>query len=236
MRTLYLALLLSPGLFLSASAQDKKPEPKKKPDPKVWMCKRGELLWEEKFEEGKWSKEWNRYKGNFVVEGDSVKSNEVAADGHHPAMSRNLGGDNNLVVQFSFKSDGSPWMGFALDDKEHVARLIINPDQFKIVKMSGTGPTTKGNDVDTKRVKLNDGNWHTVVWEIVGKEMVATIDDKDMVIGKADDLTPTRSHCELINGGQFAWWKDIKVWKAEEDDKWPARRPQLLSALKKKPY
>ena len=151
-------------------------------------------------------------------------------------MSRKLGGDNNVVVQFSFKSDGSPWMGFALDDKEHVARLIISPDQFKIVKMSGTGGTTKGVDVDTKRVKLNDGNWHTVVWEIVGKEMVATIDDKDMVIGKADDLTPTRSRCELINGGQFAWWKDIKVWKAEEDDKWPAKRAQLLAMLKKKAY
>ena len=51
---------------------EKKPEPKKKPDPKTWMCKRGELLWEEKFEDGKWSKEWNRYKGNFVVEGDAV--------------------------------------------------------------------------------------------------------------------------------------------------------------------
>ena len=235
MRALLFVLALSPLLFLDAGAQEKKTE-KKKPDPKVWMCKRGDLLWEEKFDEGKWGKEWNRYKGNFVVEGDSVKSNEVASDGHHPAMSRALGGDNNVVVQFSFKSDGSPWMGFALDDKEHVARLIINPDQFKIVKMSGTGGTTKGNDVDTKRVKLNDGNWHTVVWEIVGKEMVATIDDKDMVIGKADDMTPTRSHCELINGGQFAWWKDIKVWKAEEDDKWPARRPQLLQMLKKKAY
>ena len=85
-------------------------------------------------------------------------------------------------------------------------------------------------------MKLNDGNWHTVVWEIVGKEMVATIDDKDMVIGKADDMTPTRSRCELINGGQFAWWKEIKVWKAEEDDKWPLRRPAILSALKKKQY
>jgi len=236
MRALLFVLALSPLLFLDAGAQDKKPEAKKKPDPKTWMCKRGELLWEEKFEGGAWSKEWNRYKGNFVVEGDAVKSAEIAADAHHPAMARKLGGDNNVVVQFSFKSDGSPWMGFALDDKEHVARLIINPDQFKIVKMSGTGGTTKGTDVDAKRAKLNDGAWHTVVWEIVGNEMIATVDDKDMVIGKADDMTPTRSRCELINGGQFDWWKDVKVWKAEVDDKWPAKRPQLLSMLKKKPY
>src|SRR5689334_2165832 len=234
MRALLFVLALSPLLFLDAGAQDKKPEPKKKPDPKTWMCKRGELLWEEKFEGDAWSKEWNRYKGNFVVEGDAVKSAEIAADGHHPAMTRKLGGDNNVVVQFSFKSDGSPWMGFALDDKEHVARLIINPDQFKIVKMSGTGPTTKGSDVDSKRLKLNDGAWHSVVWEIYGDEMVATIDDNQMVMGKAEGMTPTRSRCELINGGQFAWFKDIKVWKAEADDKWPQKRAQLMAALKKK--
>ena len=107
-RCLAFLLVLVPSLL--AHAQDKKTDPKKKekPDGKVWMCKRGELLWEEKFDEGKWSKEWNRYKGNFVVEGDAVKSAEIAADGHHPAMSRKLGGDNSVIVQFSFKSDGSP--------------------------------------------------------------------------------------------------------------------------------
>jgi hypothetical protein len=233
-QTLALLLVLGPALLVHA--QDKKTDAKKKdkPDGKVWMCKRGELLWEEKFEGGAWSKEWNRYKGNFVVEGDAVKSAEVAADGHHPAMSRKLGGDNNVIIQFTFKDDGAPWMGFSLDDKEHVARLFLYPDQFKIVKMSGTGPTTKGSDVDTKRMKLNDGNWHTAVWEIYGDEMVATIDDQQMVLGKAEGMTPTRSRCELINGGQWAWYKDIKVWKAEADDKWPQKRAQLMAALKKK--
>jgi hypothetical protein len=232
--SLTLLLVLVPSLLVDAQEKKTDAKKKEKPDGKVWMCRRGELLWEEKFEGGAWSKEWNRYKGNFVVEGDAVKSAELAADGHHPAMSRKLGGDNNVIIQFSFKDDGAPWLGFSLDDKEHVARLIFNPDQFKIVKMSGTGPTTKGTDVDSKRMKLSDGAWHTVVWEIYGDEMVATIDDQQMVLGKAEGMTPTRSRCELINGGQWAWYKDIKVWKAEADDKWPAKRAQLMAALKKK--
>ena len=47
-RALIFVLILAPCL----AAQDKKPDPKKKekPDGKIWMCKRGELLWEEKFE------------------------------------------------------------------------------------------------------------------------------------------------------------------------------------------
>jgi hypothetical protein len=227
--TVVVLLALLPCL---AFAQDK-PKKKEKADGKVWMVKRGELLWEEKFDEGKWSKEWNKYKGNFVVEGDAVKSAEIAADGHHPAMSRKLGGDNNVVIQFSFKSDGAPWMGFALDDKEHVARLILNPDQFKIVNMSGTGPTTKGSDVDAKRMKLNDGAWHTVVWEILGDEMVATIDDKEMVLAKVDGMTLTRSRLQLVSSGDWAWYDEIKVWKAEPDPKWAKKRALLVEQAKK---
>ena len=68
----------------TAGEQEKKAE-KKTPDGKTWMTKRGELLWEENFEGGLWSKEWNRYKGDYkVVEGDKLKVAEIAADGHHP--------------------------------------------------------------------------------------------------------------------------------------------------------
>jgi hypothetical protein len=225
------------ALFLLASpapAQQEKPKKKPVPDPKVWMVKRGELLWEESFSDGAWSKDWNRYKGDYKVEGDAVRVAEIAADGHHPAMSRKLGADN-VVVQFRFKVDGSPWMGFALDDKEHVARLFIHPDRFRISKMSGIGGTTKGTDVDENRVKLNDGQWHTVVWEIQGDEMVATVDDKEMVLGKAAGMTPTRGRCELISGGQHAWYDDVKVWKAEPDERWPQKRAQLMQLLRKKP-
>jgi hypothetical protein len=233
MRHLLVFTLLS-GLVLPALAQEKKLD-KKAPDGKTWMTKRGELLWEESFEGGMWSKEWNRYKGDFkVVEGNKLKVAEIASDGHHPAMSRKLGGDNNVIVQFKFKFEGSPWMGFALDDKEHVARLIMNPDQFKIVKMAGIGGTTKGWDIDTKHTKLSDSAWHSMVLEIYGDEMVATLDDKEMVLGKGDGMTATRSRCELISGGQFAWWDEVKCWKAELDDKWPQKRAQLLAMLKKK--
>ncbi len=229
---LSLACLLVLGLLPSgADAQEKKK--KAPPDPKVWMCKRGELLWEESFEGGAWAKDWNKYKGDYKIEGDAVKVAEIASDGHHPAMSRKLGADN-VIIQFRFKIEGSPWMGFAIDDKEHVGRLMISNDQFKIVKMSGIGGTTKGVDIDSGRVKLNDGLWHTVVWEIYGDEMIATVDDKEMALGKAPGLTPTRGRCELISGGQFAHYDDIKVWKAEPDEKWPQKRAQLMQLLKKK--
>lgn len=101
--------------------------------------------------------------------------------------------------------------------------------------MSGIGPTSKSTEIDSSKAKLNDGAWHTVVWEIYDKEMVATIDDKDMVLAKSDELSPARDHLELnTGGGQWGLFKDVKVWKAELDDKWPLKRAGLIQSLKKK--
>jgi hypothetical protein len=55
-----------------------------------------------------------------------------------------------------------------------------------------------------------------------------------MALAKADGLSMDRNHVELNNGGQWANFKDIKVWKAEPDAKWPGKRAQLIDMMKKK--
>jgi len=230
-----IALLLAPGLV---GAQDKKTDKKKPADGKVWMSLRGPLLWEEAFANGAYSKEWNKYKGNYIVEKDQLKVAEVAGDGHLPTMTRNFK-ESNVIIQFGFKFEGAKWLGMQLDDatndakKEHVAQLTIQPDGFRIEKMTGFGPTTKNTVVDQKKMKFDPGAWHTLVWEIQGDEMVATVDDTTMAIAKADGMTLVRSRVQLVSSGEWAWYSDIKVWKAELDPKWAKKRPALVEAAKK---
>ena len=231
MRILALAALLCSFALLDASAQDKKKDPKKA-EPKVWMCRKGELLWEQKFA-GAFPKEWHKGKGDWQIDGDALKGAEIAADKHNTYMSREIS-TPNVIVQFSFKLQGCPWMGASVDGKEHVSNLSLQPEQFRISKVTGIGPTTKHTEVDNTKLKLNDDAWHTVVWEIFGDEMVATIDDQNMALAKAEGLSLDRNHVELNNGGQWAWFKDIKVWKAEADPKWPQKRAGLIDAMKKK--
>jgi hypothetical protein len=234
MRPLILAVLvLVPCLFTDASGQDKKTDSKKKtPEPKVWMCKKGDLLWEQHFE-GDFPKEWHKGKGDWQIEGDALKGAEVPADKHNTYMSREIS-TPNVIVQFSFRLQGCPWMGASVDGKEHVSNLSLQPEAFKIAKVTGIGPTTKHTEVDSTKAKLKDDAWHTVVWEIYGDEMVATIDDREMALAKAEGLSMDRNHVELNNGGQWAYFKDIKVWKAEPDDKWPQKRATLIAMMKKK--
>jgi len=233
------SVVLLSALFTVGSAQDrKKPDAKKPPDPKTVMSLRGPLLWEETFADGAYSKEWSRYKGNYVVEKGQLKVAEVAGDGHLPTMTRTFK-ESNVVIQFSFKFEGARFLGFQLDDatneqkKEHVAQLTITPDGFRIEKMTGFGPTTKNTTVDQKKMKFDPGTWHTILYEIVGDEIVAVVDDQEMAVAKADGMTLVRSRIQLVSAGEWAWYKDIKVWKAEPDPKWAKKRAALMERVKK---
>lgn len=230
------ALLFLLPLLADGFAQDTK---KKKPaEPKVWMALRGPLLWEEPFSGGAYAKEWSLYKGRFVVEKDQLKVAENPSDGHLPTMTRNFK-ESNVILQFAFKFEGAKWIGMQLDDatndakKEHVAQLTIQPDGFRIEKMTGFGPTTKNMVLDQKKMKFEPGSWHTMVWEIQGDEMVATVDDKEMVLAKADGMTLVRSRVQLVSAGEWAWFDEIKVWKGETDPKWAKKRAALQEQLKK---
>jgi hypothetical protein len=227
-------VLLATGLLLPAAAQDKKPK-KAPPEPKTWLCKKGELLWEEKFEGSALAKEWHKGLGAWTVEGGALKGADVPADKHHAYISRGVTSPN-AIIQFSFKLDGAGWMGAFFDGKEHVSALTLGAEDVRIARMSGIGPTSKRTDVDTTKLKLKDGAWHTAVWEFAGDEMVCTIDDKEMVLAKAEGLAMDRTHLELNTaGGPSALFKDVKIWKAEPDEKWAQKRAVILAAMKKKP-
>src|SRR5258708_38110546 len=140
----------------------------------------------------------------------------------------------NVIVQFTFKLQGCPWMGASVDGKEHVSNLSLQPDFFKIAKVTGIGPTTKHTEVDNTKLKLNDDAWHTVVWEIYNDEMVASIDDQQIALAKADGLSMDRNHVELNNGGQWAKAKGIKGWKAGRDSKERAEGAQVDGMMDEK--
>jgi hypothetical protein len=63
--------------------------------------------------------------------------------------------------------------------------------------------------------------------------MVATIDDKEIVLAKVDGMTLTRSRLQLVSSGDWAWYDEIKVWKAEPDPKWAKKRALLVEQAKK---
>jgi len=200
-----------------------KPTPKIAAAPKPIMCKPGELLLEDSFSNGAFSKDWFRITGKFDVVGGQLKCAELPADMHHSELSTGPQGPlkaKDFVIQFSFKLDGAKSLGIGLENPDgHVARAVATPDGFEIMKWGGK--------TDSRKINLAPGAWHTAVVEVHGSEMVAQLDDLPALHFDDDGLKAEKPRLVLINYGQYAWFDDIKVWKAESDETWPARRAEL---------
>jgi hypothetical protein len=207
---------------------DPKFKPAPKPVPAVValkpiMCKQDELLLDDNFDSGKYGKEWFRITGQFSVSGGQLKCAELPADNHHSELSTGSTGPlkaRDFVIQFSFKLDGAKMLGIGLENpKGYVARAIATPDGFEIMKWDGKK--------DSRKIKLDTGTWHRALVEVHGSEMVAQVDDQPPLYFEDDGLKVEKPRLVLINYGQFAWFDDVKVWRAEPADDWPTKRAKL---------
>lgn len=200
-----------------------KPQPKVVVKPKPIMCKPGELLLEDDFESGKIGKSWFRITGKFGVAGGQLKCAEIASDNHHSELSTGSTGPlkaSDFVIQFSFRLDGAKMLAIGLENpKGHVARAIASANGFEIMKWNGRK--------DQQKIKLDDNQWHHALVEVRDSEMVAQIDDNPPLYFKDESLKTEKPRLVLINYGQYAWFDDIKVWKAEDLGSWPERRKVL---------
>ena len=106
LRAAMIAVVLTPLLLLDATGQDKK---KAAPEPKVWMCVKGDLLWSDSFAGPGLPKEWRKGMGTWEVDAGVLSAAEVAADKHPAFATRNIA-DPNAIIQFSFKLDGAGWL------------------------------------------------------------------------------------------------------------------------------
>ena len=220
-RFVSLALMAMSGavsVIGSAAVDDKLP-----PEPTPLMCKKGDLILKDSYADGKHGKEWFRITGKFDVVNGRLKCAETAKDNHHSELSTGATGilpGNNYVIRFSFKFDGAKSLSVGLENpKGHVARAGATPEEFGISRWQGKK--------DARKVKLQPGTWHTVLWEVHGSEMVAQLDDHPPLYVEDDGLKVDRTRLVLTNYGQFAWFGEVAIWKAELDDQWPARRARL---------
>ena len=65
-------------------------------------------------------------------------------------------------------------------------------------------------------VKVEAGQWHTLVLETVGDAMRASVDGKAVAFLRSPGIAhPTKSKIEFGCGGKDGYFDDVKVWNAE---------------------
>lgn len=164
-------------------------------------------------------------------------------EAHHPATASFGFQFKDAVIQCDVRLNDVPAEGRqyrslfvkATDAKDYVISLSIGPgglfltpyDADRInatTKQRDKGPTVRA----ARPVKL--GEWHTVVLEIKGEEVVGTLDDKSATL--SNPLIAADKHSIMLGASTEASFRNFRVWEALPNPEWPKSKETIPTAGK----
>ena len=203
-------------------------------DPKTIMTQRGKLLLQDDFSSSI-DKDWKKAKGKFEVTGGSLRVAELKEDMHGAVMRYKLPVGASLVFQYDFKLDGAKSTTLSLNaTKGHLCRVSITPTSFNLRKDStDKNVTDKAAVLDQRKFESKTGTWHTLVAELQGKEMLATIDGENLIYGKHDKIDQLKANFGLTVAGESVSFKNLRVWEGQPNPTWETERQKVIDSRKK---
>ena len=178
---------------------------------------------------GPLDKGWKQAKGKWEAHESATRGSEIKADMHGAVMRRNVE-FQNAAIQYSFKLDGTNATTFSVNGaKGHVCRVRITPTGFSVHKDDTDGKTgpDKGEQLGLCTTPIEVGKWHTMHIEIHGKEIIAHMGDK-FAYGKHEAINTKKTNVGLTVAGEFASFKNLKMWEATEAKDWDKTREKML--------
>jgi hypothetical protein len=224
----------------------------------------GKLLFEDDFARAEMAPKWKVGKGSFEIKDGVVTVSEIPEDKHgaYAYIKPNFQ-FKDIVVEYSAKLEGSRACHLMINDstyKEahagHILRATILSGKvdladYKFGAMKNEifdkmkDPKTTDEEKKKLRESIRDksaafkvdadlAQWHKVRVEIVGEEMLLSIDGKPAGYLKSQGIDhPTKNSLGFEVGGKSSCLKAMKVWEASASPDWSARRDAFVAALKK---
>lgn len=199
--------------------------------PKTLMTERGKLLSSEDFAtlDGK---TWHAAKGKWEIASGGLQGVELKSD-KHPAVIRRPFPFKDAIIQFDVQLNGCKQATFSVNEtKAHLARALFMPTGFAAQKddQDHDGPD-KAVRFATLEVPVKPGEWHTVLIEFLGEEMVTTMDGKT-IAGTHPALGKEKANFGFTVAGESASYRNLRVWEAKPNPAWEQNKKQI-SSLKK---
>jgi hypothetical protein len=208
----HFALVLS--LSCAAFAEDAAPV-------KTRMAQLDKVEYADPFSGTRLSEQWKAAKGKWEVAGGVLRGSELPAD-NHGAVVRTPVKLQNMVVAFDVKLDGAKLASLSINaPKGHLARVRISPKNFSVNldDPDKDGPE-KGAVFFTKPVDIAPGTWHSVVLEIVGENIVGTLDDNLSGYGSHPSLAAKEKVAPgLTVAGESASFRNFRIYSAKPEPK-----------------
>ena len=201
--------------------------------PRTFMAEPGTLLFSDDLEKPL-AKPWTVGKGKWEIDGGAVRVSELAAEKHGAAARVPLAA-HNFVAQYSIKLDGAKTTSLSVNDaKGHCCRVLISPTSLTVQKDS------HDHNQDDKQVKLDTrpgavslGEWHTVVIEVVGPEIVASLDGDRVALGSHASIDVDKTNFGLTVAGATASYKNLRIWEATAKPTWESTKSEITQRAAK---
>ena len=201
--------------------------------PKTLLASAGKLLVDDAMtveSEGKSDLKWRAAKGKWTRSAEGTAVEELEAD-KHGAVARLPLKLGNFILSVDVRLDGARSASISINDpKEHVARVALSPANFTVRKddHDHDGPDLAVVFFNSTE-KLEAGKWHSVVLEMVGDTMVATLDGKVTGWGSNELFKAEKANPGLTVAGQTASFRNLRIWEAaaQPKDSWSERKAEL---------
>jgi len=228
------------------------------------LAQQGKELFADDFNRPDLTPKWRVGKGFVTVKDGVVSMAENPDDKHaaYAYVTPNFL-FKDIVAEFTVKLEGARSCSLMVNDSKykeshagHILKATIAPGKVNVAdwklgamkldifdKMKD--PATTDDEKKKLRESIKDksadfkvatdfSQWQTVRVEIVGDEMLVSIDGKPAGYLKSEGIAhPTKNAIGFEVGGKSALIKDMKVWEAAPASDWSAHRDAVVSGLGK---
>jgi len=226
----------------------------------------GKLLFEDDFSRADVQPKWKPGLGFWSIRDGVLAVEENPDNHHGAYAYATPGfGYKDMVAEFAFKLDGSKSCDLKMEDSNykgahagHIIRASITPTQVFLgdskygsmeigfyakyndpkatpEEKKALAATIKDKSASFKNT-LDVAQWHQARVEVVGDEMVISIDGKLVGYLKSAGVDhPTKNLIGFTITGKTTLIDNVKVWEAAAAPGWQARRAEVLGTLGIKP-
>lgn len=174
---------------------------------------------------------------------DGVFRGIESPEAHHPATASFGTLFKNAVIQCDVRmedvpDEGRKYRSFfvkATDAQDYVCALFggpagINALAYDAKKIDPANHQRAKLPAVSLRSPIKLGEWRTVVLEILGDELVATLDGQSITL--SSPLVGADKHSVMLGVGVEASFRRFRVWEALPNADWPANKLKLTRAMK----
>ncbi|HET6250306.1 MAG TPA: hypothetical protein VFE47_21635 [Tepidisphaeraceae bacterium] len=224
----------------------------------------GKVLFEDDFSRADMAPKWKVGKGSFVIKDGVVTAGEIPGDMHGAyAYVKPAFEFKDIVAEFSVRLDGCRACNLMINDSKykeshagHICRATLlmgkvdladykfgamKNDIFEKMKDPATTPDEKKklresikDKSSVTKTAVDLSQWHVVRVEIVGDEMLLSLDGKPAGYLKSAGIDhPTKNAIGFEIGGKSCEIKNMQVWEATASPDWAKERDEVIGGLKK---